>query len=105
MNELITALQPLHEKFFNLVWYARKPPLEDAQFWEALTPDIRKAAMVNVFDVESKWPEDCAKLADPESGDWEHGFNSGMLAGLRYVFTLIEAGQAQADDEFPFLDS
>jgi hypothetical protein len=40
-----------------------------------------------------------------ENGDWYHGFNSGMLAALRYVLTMDDLGIKQADEEFPMLDS
>ena len=54
-----------------------------------------------------------------DSGDWEHGFNSGMLACLRLVMTAQNREQFTDDDgeicwhggvedaieEFPFLDT
>lgn len=104
MNDLTTTLQALENKYFDLVWYARKAPLEDTEFWDFLTPDIRKAAMNCVFEVEGKWPEECKAIADPDEGNWAHGFNSGMLAGMRHVLALIEKDQCTLDS-FPFLDT
>jgi hypothetical protein len=40
-----------------------------------------------------------------ENADWQHGFNSGMVAALRYVLTMDDLGLEQANDEFPLLDS
>lgn len=98
-------LQDLEQKYRNLVWYARKPPTEDEASWAEYSPGIRKAALISVFEVEKNYPEECAALSDPDTGDWTHGFNSGMLAALRYVLTLCEKGRAQADIEFPVLDT
>ena len=70
-----------------------------------------------------KYPEECAALSDPETGDWEHGFNSGCLAVLRLALSALnpttvidpaydgEGLPCQLDglqiglEEFPFLDT
>ena len=46
----------------------------------------------------------CGSL-DPDGSDWTHGFNSGMLACLRFVATALEQDIEAAHDEFPVLDT
>ena len=68
-------IKEIQEKYFDLVWMARK---DDDLLEER--PDIRK-----IFDeVSSKYPGELEKLAS-ETGDWTHGFNSGMLACARVL--------------------
>jgi hypothetical protein len=59
-------------KYFELVWLARKDPEEFAgkDFYEK---------------VAQKYPKELLKLQDPNNGDWQHGFNSGMLACARLL--------------------
>ena len=63
------------EKYFDLVWMARK----DEALMRA-RPDIRK-----IFnETSAKYPGELKKLQS-EEGDWTHGFNSGMLACSRLL--------------------
>ena len=106
-KEAIEHFSGLSGKYCDLVWYARKPPLEDNIAWDKLTqdPDIRKGAMASTFKVEEQYPEETKRIACPEHGDWEHGFNSGMLAALRYVLDTLEGDHEFAKDCFPMLDT
>lgn len=66
-------LHELTEKYFNLVWYARKYP-EDRKI-----PGVDEA----MKDVEKKYPKELKSLRDIP--DWTHGFNSGILAASRLL--------------------
>lgn len=66
--------------------------------------------MIAAFDkVKAKYPEEIAKIQDPDTGNWQHGFNSGMLAGTRllgaytlphnYREVIEEAGGDDSSDE------
>ncbi len=94
-HEKIRILHEKHEKYLDLVWLARKQP-ED-----------RKDKIINavIKRVEYSYPKEVADLSSVEEGDWHHGFNSGMLAALRYVETLDSCGFVQAEMDFPMLDS
>ncbi len=84
---MATNKTDLEEKYFNLVWFAR-----------SIDP-----AMQNERDkVVEKYPVECARICG-ENGDWEHGFNSGMLACLRLV-SHARVYHSKLD-EFPLLDT
>jgi len=91
---LIDAIVKLHEKYVSLVWYARKRPEDYA------IEGVAKAAS----EVEFLYPDDIKALRG-EDGDWSHGFNSGVLAGIRYVLTSYDISIEQANEWFPELDS
>ena len=97
INKLLNRWAKLEEKYFNLVWLARKYP-EDYKN-PKIAPQIK--------EVKDLYPDDVAHLSCPKEGDWAHGFNSGCLATFRYILTSLEDkdGLQQADDEFPFLDT
>ena len=79
----INELQKFESKYESLVWYARKPPQQIATI-----PGLKAAAT----EVECKYPDETAALRSADSGDWSHGFNSGMLAAVRLAhpnFSLI----------------
>lgn len=82
MHAAIVELTEQHEKkYFDLVWYARRYPVD------ALDPYIR-----GLMDkVEAEHTTETKDLAS-EKGDWTHGFNSGLLAASRLYssFTALE---------------
>lgn len=94
-KEVIETLIQLEQKYFDLVWYARKSE-EDYN----TIPKVKE----NVDRIDKEYPLEVQELFGEES-DWNHGFNSGMLAGIRYVLALYETNKETADDEFPFLDT
>ena len=96
IEELIESMEYLESKYQDLVWYARK-----SNRMRKENPKTRAA----MLKVERKYPEEITNLTTFETGDWEHGFNSGMLAGMRYLITQMEEGKEIADKEFPELDS
>lgn len=87
-----------NNKYFELVWYARKNQREllDKEQYETLDA-VRK--------IEAKYPKETFDIKNPDDDNWAHGFNSGMLAASRYYLTIIDDGIEQADSEFPMLDS
>jgi hypothetical protein len=118
--EIEEELKRQEEKYFNLVWYARKPPREDAVYWLTTPPEIRGKAFEAMTEIETLYPKEVEELRSPERGDWEHGFNSGALAVFRFFITALDdemiedewngglcarGGLQNALDEFPFLDT
>ena len=93
-SDIIDAIVEKTDKYFGLVWFARSRP-ENIDI-----PGVREG----IAKVQEESPKEYAELIS-ENGDWQHGFNSGMLAGMRYVLALYEDGKERADDEFPFLDT
>lgn len=91
----IEIIADLEEKYFDLVWYARK---SEEQY--NTIPKVKE----NVDRIDEQYPKETENLSS-ENGDWHHGFNSGMLAGMRYVLSLYSEGKETADEEFPFLDT
>jgi hypothetical protein len=97
------GLQDMEMKYERLVWFARKPP-EDDPWWDTIRPDIKTAAHEAMADMERDYPKEVASLKG-ESGDWEHGFNSGMLAAIRWVWSASGEGVSHANAMFPELDT
>jgi hypothetical protein len=90
----ISEIQKLHEKFDSLVWYARSNPKNDHI----------KGVLENRKRIEESYPTEVLDLGGVE-GQWHHGFNSGCLAGLRFVLDLSDNGVEYAKEEFPSLDT
>lgn len=118
-EEFELKLKELSEKYFHLVWYARKGPSDDKEYWGDTPDEIKTRALNEVSRVEEFFPTETDELKSDES-DWTHGFNSGCLAAFRYIqtcfdTTLVEddetggmvcyGGIEQAEEEFPFLDT
>ena len=67
--------------------------------------DLVEGALKHLKEVEKKYPDECAALNPPEkdrNGDWQHGFNSGCLAAIRYA---LADGDEVAQSLFPELDT
>ena len=93
-KEMISNLVELEAKYCDLVWYARSRP-ENIDI-----KGVREAK----HRIEKAHPTEINNLTHGES-DWEHGFNSGMLAATRYILELADGDKEFADDLFPFLDT
>ena len=93
-DRIIKAIQKMEKKYFDLVWLARKRP-EDY---------LRQDILRSIKQVEFLYEDEVKELGG-EHGDWQHGFHSGVLAGLRYVLAISDFGIEQAEEEFPFLDT
>lgn len=93
-KELIENVITKETKYADLLWYARTSP-----------DHINiKGVKENKDKIEKLYPNEVTEL-NSETADWQHGFNSGMVAALRYVLTMDDLGLEQANDEFPMLDS
>ena len=85
-------IKELNDKYFNLVWLARKHP-----------EDFKNQLVHEQYQrIEEQYPQEVDDLLNANT-DWHHGFNSGMLACLR----LIGTGRMtmQKIVEFPELDT
>jgi len=111
-----TKLKELNEKYNDLVWMARSSPELHAK-----RPDIKK-----IFnDTSAKYPGELEKLQKDQT-NWQHGFNSGILAIVRLLsaYSLsynhkeeVDYGEdnnivrtradeiEQAEEDFPMLDT
>lgn len=76
------------EKYFNLVWFARSNPekLVEEEHYEMVKPAVE--AMQKVLD---KYPIETQELIEDDT-NWQHGFNSGILAYSRFLSSYIEDG-------------
>jgi hypothetical protein len=93
-SDLIKTAVELQDKYVDLLWYARTSP-ENYNI---------KGVKQNIERIEKLYPKEVDALHS-EEGNWQHGFHSGMVAALRYIFTMDDLGKEQADDEFPMLDT
>ena len=91
---LKAELAALEDKYFTLVSYARK----------AKSGPTAPTAWLQ--QTRAAYPAETAALAG-EHGNWDHGFNSGILAAMRLVLGIVAGGSdaQMARDEFPFLDT
>lgn len=82
----------MDDKYFNLVSLARTDKGHDSRF--------EKIRLKHECSKYGNIDEEIEKLADPETGDWQHGFNSGCLAMARllssYFTSRILAREEQA---------
>tara|TARA_A100001035_G_C27624995_1_gene427222 strand:+ start:352 stop:801 length:450 start_codon:yes stop_codon:yes gene_type:complete len=129
-KEVLDILAEYEDKYFDLVWYARKHPIEDKDYWDKVPKDIREGAFECMKKVEAKYPREVKSLSEEtgiSSPDWEHGFNSGCLAAFRFAVTTLSKSEEYEDcfleeledddefelpspidlaiEEFPFLDT
>lgn len=93
--ELVSEIEAQADKYESLVWYARKND-------ELLAiPEVAAAAKL----VTDSFPQEVEDLSDPDTGDWQHGFNSGALAAFRFVLFAHWGGLDEALETFPMLDT
>lgn len=92
-KEVLEMAIRYQEKYEELVWYARSG---------------RNTHMPVVMNhrerVEGMYPKEIEDLSG-DNGDWSHGFNSGMLAGMRLITSMMEMSVENAVEDFPFLDT
>jgi hypothetical protein len=93
-KELMENIIEKQKKYADLLWYARSSEKHNS------IPGV----IENRERIEGLYPEEVNDLQN-EDGDWHHGFNSGMVAALRYILTMDDLGLEQANEEFPMLDS
>jgi hypothetical protein len=116
MNEQAeTRIRELMDKYFDLVWYCRGVPDDEI---ERIPDHIRAERFLQQSRIASQYPDEMQKLADYPQ--WQYGFNSGVLAALRWAATAFDestqvceetgeeypvGGVELADEEWPDLDT
>lgn len=93
-KQLLENILQKQDKYVDLLWYARSMPEHESI----------KGVRENKERVENLYPNEVKELQS-ERSDSQHGFNSGMVAALRYILTMDDLGLEQANEEFPELDS
>ena len=91
------AMQDIHGKYLDLVWYARSGNNIDH-------PVHGSAVIKSRAKTDQKYSDDTNELHKCDS-NWQHGFNSGMLACVRYLWSIEELGKQLAKESFPELDT
>lgn len=94
-KEIFNIICEKEKKYCDLVWYARS----------STENDNVKGVVESRRKVEESYPEEIKSFQEGDNPDWDHGFNSGMLAAIRYIIWLEEYGKVVADQSFPFLDT
>jgi len=94
-EEIMKDVLEMHDKYESLVKYARVTPQQISE---------HKLVKELVVKVESSYPTEVEGISGRD-GDWHHGFNSGMLAALRYIITSDSIDKETATDWFPELDT
>lgn len=113
----------LMEKYFELVWFARSNPERHKK-----DKNLFDVIMAKMNEIANKYPHEVRELCEDDT-NWQHGFNSGILAYSRFLAdyvsdTLIEDdedsddaieldgkkyiqidGRTQAFEDFPMLDT
>jgi len=92
---VIAELSRMEQKYESRVWLARKGSEHLAM------PEVAAHAK----KVAEMYEEEFSALLNPHSGDWQHGFHSGMLAAMRYVKDYFEDGPKTAAEFFPDLNT
>jgi hypothetical protein len=103
--DIASKIDELEHKYDDLVWYARANPDKPA------LPEIQEQRLQAMHQVETNHPRDVEALRrDPTN--WQHGFNSGMLAAARLLSAYAkrkgaarQAAIEHAEEEFPMLDT
>lgn len=92
----LLEIKHLESKYESLIWFARKSK-----------DDIRNSKEVKnqVEKVIQMYPEECAYLKSAYFGNWQHGFNSGILAAARLVQDLLCMSPEKAYENFPDLNT
>jgi hypothetical protein len=111
-------LSSMEEKYCDLVWYARKPTegigkiWEDNDWYKDLDEETVENIRKSVKEIAEAFPGETMSLSLEyrlsNGSDWQHGFNSGMLAFTRLLSGLAdeeEANRKGSVDWFPELDS
>jgi hypothetical protein len=98
VKKLEEQLKSDMDKYCDLVWYART----DEQ--ELLRLEIYEG-LKKVQEIEKKYPEEISNLINPNNDNWDHGFNSGMLAASRMYIEILTGSYKYAIENFPELDS
>ena len=102
LKQATPKLQEMCFKHERLMWYARKDKDERSPYWDGIPEHIKRGAFESMANVERDYPIEVADL-DGDDSAWHHGFNSGVVAAIRYVWELLADGEEVADENFPSL--
>jgi hypothetical protein len=102
-KQLIDNVVEKLKKYDDLMWYARTRPDKQLPMVNEGGKLIDYVETLKV-KIERLYPKETTALSGHEQL-YEHGFNSGMVAALRYILTMDESGLEQANEWFPELDS
>lgn len=75
-------------KYLDLVWFARSNPdklIEEERY------EVVQTVVKSLQEIADKYPQEVLELHDDET-NWQHGFNSGILAYSRFLSAYIEDG-------------
>lgn len=81
-------------KYLDLVWFARANPdalVEEEKF------EMVKGVVASMQKIIDKYPKETAELIEDDT-NWQHGFNSGVLAYARFLSSYVEDGLWEVDD-------
>ena len=92
-KEVLEISIEYQHKYEELVWYARS----GRNIHMPVVMTHRKR-------IEEMYPKEIEDLSG-EHSDWSHGFNSGMLAGMRLITSMMLIDSEHATENFPELDS
>jgi hypothetical protein len=98
-------LEELESKYCDLIWFARS----DNNTQNANIREKQREVIIAHL-------EECKSLQCPKTSDWQHGFNSGMLAATRLIASYVQSDDefdgvsrkeriSYAEEEFPLLDT
>ena len=60
--DLQEELNKLAYKYESLVWYARKEPPENKEYWDKTPNDIKEGAFRGMKRVEKEYPDEVSRL-------------------------------------------
>lgn len=86
----------LMEKYFELVWFARSDPEKARNNGEK---ELFKTITKKLGEISDKYPKEVQALCG-DSSNWEHGFNSGILAYSRFLAEYLKDSLYEDDEEF-----
>ena len=102
IHEGVLSMKELYEE---MVWYARKPHIDHVdEKYNHLPQEMRDIVKQCIRDTERRYPKQ-VKLLKEDNTNFEHGFNSGCLASLRFVLFAFDNGVDDALHDFPNLDT
>ncbi len=93
-SKILELVKEKEHMYSELVWYARS--LKNLHI---------HGVIENRNRIKKAYPNEILNFKNSDTSDWHHGFNSGMLAALRYIMDFANEGREAADDNFPFLDT
>lgn len=100
-DNVLLQIKDKVDKYADLVWYARRPPADHLS-WNCMPPEIKRGALDHQARIQEMLPDEIDALCS-DHGDWYHGFNSGVLAALRFVLQA-SVDPDQAEELFPDLE-